>query len=208
MVTFLAMFAIALPFVISPGASFSLTIGAAAEGDVWSPVKVWAGTSLGIVVIAAVAGLTGLGTFVATNDSARLLFGVIGGFILISFGVVAVVKSFRVPSDPSADPEASRGSLVLWSFLVGISNVKALSLYALVVPSATGIPLTGGALYAAFAGTHIAMLLLWLSLLGVGVRLMPVLTQSPRARRLLVGAAGVMMVLLGVRSMVEALTAV
>lgn len=208
MPTVLALAVIALPFVVSPGASFSLTIGAAAEGDVWSPVKVWIGTSMGIVLIASIAGATGLGTFVATDGTASLLFGVIGGIILMAFGMSAVIKSLSSPWHPSVDASGSRRSLVLWSFLVVISNVKALSLYALVVPSAKGTGLTGAALYSAFAGTHVAMLLLWLSLLGVGVRRVPMLTQSARARRLLVGGAGAMMLLLGIRSLVEALSVV
>ncbi len=206
MVTLLSLLALAWPFVVSPGASFTLTIGAAAEGDFWSPLKVWAGTSLGIVVIAGVAGATGVGTFVATNDTAGLLFGLVGGIILMAFGVAAAVKAFGSSAGTASAINGSRGSLVLWSFIVVISNVKALSLYAVVVPIATDTGLTGVSLYAAFAATHIVLLLVWLSLLGLGVRRLPLLAQSPLARRILVGGAGAMMFLLGIRSILDAVT--
>jgi threonine/homoserine/homoserine lactone efflux protein len=58
----------ALPFVLSPGASFTITVTNAASGDRLSPIKVWAGTAIGIGLIALAAGLSGLGALVVSHQ--------------------------------------------------------------------------------------------------------------------------------------------
>ena len=204
MTTVLILAATALPFVISPGASFTITLGAVAAGDRRGPVKVWAGTSLGAGLIASVAAVTGLGTFIANNATANLVFGVLGGSLLIAFGVVPALRLYWRRRNGGNGTEPQQKRLVLWSFLVVITNVKALSIYAIVVPTIPQDALSGAALYASFTGIHSVLILLWLSLLGLAVRNVPGLARSPRAQGILVLAASFTMVVLGVRTIMGA----
>jgi threonine/homoserine/homoserine lactone efflux protein len=199
--------ATALPFVVSPGASFTITVSAAITGDRRAPVKVWVGTSLGILLIAGFAGLSGLGQLIAGNDVARTIFGVVGGVVLIAIGLATVVKTVRQkPSDDQSQRPVPR--LVLWAFLAVITNVKALSLYALVVPALSGAGVEGIAVFLAFAAVHVVMLLVWLTLLGAVVRVAPVLGTSRRARAVLLLLAALTLIALGFRSLIDAVTGV
>ena len=68
-----------LPFVLTPGASFTITVGAAVEGDRRAALHVWAGTALGLgVIAAAVKGAGGRVPVIpgcATNDTRRTVAG-------------------------------------------------------------------------------------------------------------------------------------
>lgn len=84
-------------------------------------------------------------------------------------------------------------------------NVKALTLYALVVPGLGTVRLTGSTLFFLFAGVHIALLLLWLTLLGEGVRRVPRVGTSPRVRAGLLSIAAATLVVIGAWTLLEAL---
>ena len=77
--TVLAAVVLLLPFVLSPGASFALTLTGATAGDRTAGLRVGIGTSIGIALIAAVAGLSGVGNLVAANELIRAWFETIGG---------------------------------------------------------------------------------------------------------------------------------
>lgn len=194
----------ALPFVVSPGASFNITIGAAVDGDRRAPFKVWAGSALGIVLIASVTGFSGLGQLIASSSMARAVFGIVGGLVLIAIGASSLVKAFRATAAPDSKPRAS-SRLILWSFLAIITNVKALSLYALVVPGLHVIGMDGPTLSLTFAVVHIALLLIWLLMLGALVRAVPILGKSGRARTILLVLAASTIILLGTLSLIGAL---
>lgn len=194
----------ALPFVISPGASFAITVDAASSGDRRAAVKVWAGTTLGITVIASIAAISGIGRFLAENDTARTIFGVAGGAVLVLLGASSLVKALK-SRHPSASKARPAGQLVLWAFLALITNIKALSLYALVVPGLDTAALVGPALFFLFAGVHVVMLLLWLTLLGEAVRRIPSVGTSPRVRAGLLSIAAVTLIVIGTRTLLEAL---
>ncbi|MBI9113738.1 LysE family translocator [Sanguibacter suaedae] len=193
-----------LPFVVSPGASFAITIDAASSGDRRAPVKVWAGTALGITVIASIAALSGVARFLAENATARSVFGVAGGTVLVILGVGSLVKARRSTHLTTPGPRPAR-QLVLWAFLALITNVKALSLYALVVPGLGTDDLAGPALFFLFAGVHVVMLLLWLTLVGEGVRRIPSIGTSPRVRAGLLSVAAVTLIVIGTLTLAEAL---
>jgi threonine/homoserine/homoserine lactone efflux protein len=195
--------ATALPFVVSPGASFTMTIGAATAGDRRAPLKVWAGTALGIVIIAAIAGLSGIGQLIAENDFVRTVFGAVGGTVLIVIGISSLVKAVRA-STTAEHARRSGPRLVLWAFLALITNLKALSLYALVVPTLNGVDIQGPALFLIFAIVHVTMLLAWLVLLGAAVNAVPVLGESQRARSILLLFAALTLVVLGALTIINA----
>lgn len=194
----------ALPFVVSPGASFAITIDAASSDDRRAPVKVWAGTALGIAVIASIAALSGIGRLLAENDTARSIFGVVGGTVLVLLGVSSLIKALKSTRPLAPSPRPAR-QLVLWAFLALVTNVKALSLYALVVPGIDTDGLTAPTLFFLFAGVHVVMLLLWLTLLGEGVRRIPSIGASPRVRAGLLSVAAVTLLVIGTQTLTEAL---
>lgn len=195
--------ATALPFVISPGASFTITIGAATLGDRRAPVKVWAGTSLGIILIAGIAGLSGIGQLIAGSDSAQTLFGITGGAVLIALGVISLIKTLHF-TPQAREPIQPNPRLVLWAFLAVITNVKAISLYALVVPTLYGAGASGLALFLAFAAVHMILLLLWLGLLGEVVKRIPALGTARRARTILLLFTAATLIFLGSRTFINA----
>lgn len=194
----------ALPFVISPGASFAITVDAASSGDRWAAFKVWLGTTLGIAIIASIAALSGIGRFLAENDTARAIFGVAGGAVLVLLGANSLVKAFRSHGSTSSVTRPAR-KLVLWAFLALITNVKALSLYALVVPGLDTSARSGPALFFLFAGVHVLLLLVWLTLLGAGVRRIPSIGTSPRVRAGLLSITAATLVVTGTQTLIEAL---
>lgn len=192
-----------LPFVITPGASFTITITAALNVDKRAPVKVWAGTALGICLIAAIAGFSGLGQLVTDSEAARTSFGIIGGLVLVAIGVASLVKLTRAEETAAQNPRpASR--LWLWAFLVVVTNVKALSLYVLVVPTIHNAGIDGPMLFAAFAATHVTMLFVWLTFIGLVVGSTPGFLKSSRTRAALLLITALTLIGLGLWTGIEA----
>jgi threonine/homoserine/homoserine lactone efflux protein len=194
-----------LPFVLSPGASFTITVTNAANGDRLSPIKVWAGTAIGIGIIASVAGLSGLGALVVSHPPARVTFGIVGGCVLAGFGVFTLVKEFR-GSGEFRGQTTNSSRLVLWSFFAVITNAKALSLYVLVVPTITVGGLSGISLYLGFAAVHMVMQLAWLAVVGFAVRLIPGVARSGTTRRILTVLGGSTMITLGALTVISSLS--
>jgi threonine/homoserine/homoserine lactone efflux protein len=188
----------AIPFVVSPGASFAITVDAASTGDRLAAVKVWAGTALGITVLASVTAVSGIGEFFAQNDIARTIFGVAGGVVLVALGASSLVKALRSFRQPLSATRAS-GRLILWSFLALITNVKALSLYVLVVPGLGATATPGPAVFFVFASVHVVLLLAWLTLLSAGVCRISSIGTSPRIRAGLLGLAATTLIIIGGR---------
>ena len=175
----------ALPFVVSPGASFAITISSSLAGDKRAAVKVWVRTALGIFLVAAVAAFSGLGQLLAGSGPSRTVFRLIGGLVLVAIGISSLVRVVRPKQIAEQNPRPA-SQLVLWAFLALVSNVKALSLYVLVVPAIDGAGIDGLALFLTCAATHVTMLLIWLTLLGIIVNAVPVLAKSYRVRTALV----------------------
>ncbi|PZE33333.1 LysE family translocator [Curtobacterium sp. MCPF17_031] len=194
----------ALPFVVSPGASFAITVDVASTGDRRGALKVWMGTALGISAIATLFALSGIGLLLAANSTARTAFGLLGGGVLVLLGFLSIVKAIRSARSSVTSPRPPR-KLVLWSFLALITNVKALSLYALVVPALHTPHLAGTALFFTFAGVHVVMLFLWLTVLAWAVRRIPNLGASPRIRTALMSAAALTLIALGSQTVIKAL---
>lgn len=193
----------ALPFVLSPGASFTITINGAANGDRWSGLKVWTGTALGILLLAFAAAQTGLGVMVANDSLIKTIFGAVGGIVLVLFGLLTIFRELR-QARASLPQSRQQPRLVLWSFLALVTNVKALSLYVLVVPTITGLALDGLSQYMSFAVVHILMLLAWLCLIALAVSIIPGVASSRVTRFFLSALAGAVMVTLGMQAIVGA----
>ena len=205
--------AVAIPFVVSPGASFVLTLEAAVAGDRRAPLGVWIGTALGISIIALIAGLSGLGDIIMRDHVMRVVLRLVGGSILIFFGAASLFKVRKPPSDTGLQtPEPGRHrqrrvheGLTIRAFLIVITNVKALSLYLLIVPTITHGGITGLPLYVAFAATHIVLLFVWLALISCLVFAVPVIARTPVIQVGLRAFAGLALIILGAKSMLDVL---
>lgn len=190
-----ALIAVALPFVVTPGASFTLTLAHATRSQSNSWRRIALGTAAGIVLLALAVGATGLGAALSAVPVIRVTLGLVGTTVLIAFGVVVLVKAIR-PASGAAE-ESAPANLVRWSFAAVVTNPKALSLYAIVVPTLAGPELHGFALFGSFAVVHIALLTAWLCITHYSVTRIPGLARSPRLQRGLFVAAGVAMIGLG-----------
>lgn len=191
-----------LPFVLAPGASFTITVGAAVDGDRRVPLRVWAGTAQGLALIAVAAAVSGVGDYVAGSPTARTAFGLIGGVVLVGLAVGSGLRARSVLTDGVTEARPQQ-RLVLWSFHAVVTNVKALSLYAVVLPTAVTAEMDSFTTFAAAAAVHITMLLAWLTLVGTLVRSTPALRRSARGRAALFAVAALALAALGLRSIVE-----
>lgn len=192
----LTLVAVAIPFVITPGASFTLTLAHAVrrEGRSWLPIA--AGTGLGILVLALLMGATGIGALLNGSPTARLLLGLVGAVVLITFGVLIMTRARRAPPEQSS-PTRPR-SLLRWSLVAVLTNPKALALYVVIVPTLPTAQVEGGFLFVLFAAVHIMLLAGWLFVVHSVATQLPVLARSIRLQRFLVTLAGVAMIILGV----------
>jgi threonine/homoserine/homoserine lactone efflux protein len=96
--------------VVSPGASFAITVSSLLAGDKRAPVKVWVGTALGIFLVAAVAAFSGLGRLLAVSGTSRTIFGLIGGLVLVAIGISSLVRVVRPKQIAEQNPSCSSGS--------------------------------------------------------------------------------------------------
>ena len=206
--TALSVLLVLLPFVLSPGASFALTVRGAASGDRAAGLRVGLGTAGGTAAIAAVAGISGVGVWVASDTSTRAWFEIVGGVLLVGFGVAPLVRTWRrrrrIGSQPTGVPP---GRLVAWALVAVVTNVKALTLYFVVVPSMipdAASPLGG---YAMVAAVHIALLFVWLTLITVLITRVPAISTNPRVTVALQLAASGALIVLGVQSSVSGIFA-
>ena len=193
-----------LPFVVTPGASSTITVSAAVDGDRRAHLRVWAGTALGIALIAVVAAVSGVGGHVASSQTTRTVFGLASGAVLLGLAAGSGMRARRTLRDGITQPPA-QPRLVAWAFLALVTNVKALGLYVVVLPAAVPERASGLAAYTSFAAVHTAMLLAWLVLVGTLVRRTPALRGSARARATLFVLAALALCALGVRSIVDVL---
>jgi threonine/homoserine/homoserine lactone efflux protein len=206
--TILAAALLLLPFVLSPGASFALTVSGAATGDRAAGLRVGLGTALGITLIAAVAGTSGVGVVVASNTLIRAWFEIVGGLLLIAFGAAPLVKTWRARSPAASQRSEPRPvRLVAWGFVAVITNAKALALYVIVVPSTMSAEASPFAGYATIAAVHIALLFVWLALIAVLITRVPAIAHSHRIMMGLQLAASGVLIGLGVHSGISGLVA-
>ena len=215
MTAVLALTVVALPFVITPGASFTLTVAHAHPSQTPAWRRIALGTSVGLLVIASLVGVTGLGVFLISTPALRVGLGLVGAAVLIAYGATICARAFRVGGDhadsavtapdPTASDRASPDRLVRWSFLMVLTNPKALALYVLIVPTLARPGLDGLALLVTFAAIHICLQSAWLCLIHNGVVRIPALARDARLRRRLLGAAGGLMIVLGILALLHTL---
>ncbi|RKW70465.1 LysE family translocator [Galactobacter caseinivorans] len=190
-----------LPFVLTPGASFALTVNAAATGDRRAGLRVTLGTAMGLALIAAVAGLSGLGAFVASHELIRAWFQLLGGALLFGFGAVPLIKTWRARNRTEPRPSAPHPTRLMgWAFVAVVTNVKALAIYLIVVPPLLSPTAPQLGSYATVAAIHSGMVLLWLCLITALITRTPAIARNPRVTLNLQLASSAALLLLGAQS--------
>lgn len=175
------MMVVALPFVLSPGASFSLVLAHTMTGSRNAAGKVILGTGAGLFALAAVVGLSGIGAILQAHPLARALVTVAGAIVLSVLGARMIVAGLR-GRQGSSTGTAEPGNLAMWSFVVVITNAKALTLYLVVVPTVASGELAGAQPYLAFAAVHTVLQALWLGGVAAMATRLPEAARSPRGQ--------------------------
>lgn len=187
--------------MLTPGASFALTVDAAAAGDRRAGLRVTVGTAAGLALIAVVAGVSGLGTFVASHEPVRAWFQILGGAFLICFGAIPLVKAWTARRRRETERAVHHPTrLMAWAFVVVVTNVKALVIYLILVPPILSpeVPAIGG--YVIVATIHSAMVLLWLCLITALITRVPAIATNPRVTLVLRVASSTALLFLGAQS--------
>lgn len=117
-----------LPFVLTPGASLALTTERAAAKDPRGVAAVIVGTSVGIVALTICSGFVGV---VLTDGPWRSAITVVGGLVLVAFGVRGLLATY------SRHPRRERPTRMSAPVAAGVmlANPKALTLYLAAVPA-------------------------------------------------------------------------
>ena len=176
---------VALPFVVSPGVSLTLTVHHTVAGRRWAGLLVAAGTVAGMATIAGTLAWSPLGPALAAHPESRRWLALLGGAVLAVLGV-RLLWSARRASTPDAPPAATPWALVRDAYVGVLLNPKALTVYLVVVPALTDRIGATSPPFGPFACVHAVMQVVWLVLVGlVAVRL-----PLARGRRALAAVAG------------------
>ena len=123
---------VVLPLVITPGASFALTVAGAVERSRWIGVRIAIGTATAISVIAAAVCFTPLAQTLSDSRLARLL-GYVGAAVLFALAARVGYAAIRT-GHPAGGRQPGARSALARAFMTTIVNPKALAVYLVVVP--------------------------------------------------------------------------
>ena len=187
--------AVVLPLVITPGASFALTVSGAVERSRWIGARIASGTAAAIAVIAAAVCYTPLAQTLSDSRLAHLL-GYIGAAVLFALAARVALSAIKAGQRPGAHrPRA--GSALARAFMATIVNPKALTVYLVVMPGvAASLGQSLKTIGVVFAATHILCMFGWLAAVGALIQRARWL-GSPRSRRVLQFAAAAGLVITG-----------
>jgi threonine/homoserine/homoserine lactone efflux protein len=186
---------VVLPLVITPGASFALTVSGAVERSRWIGARIAIGTAAAITVIAAAVCYTPLAQTLSDSRLAHLL-GYIGAVVLFALAARVALSAIKAGQRPDAHPPRA-GSASARAFMATIVNPKALTVYLVVVPGvAASLGQSLKTIGAVFAVTHIICMSGWLAAVDALIQRASWL-GSPRSRRVLQLAAAAGLVITG-----------
>jgi len=186
---------VVLPLVITPGASFALTVAGAVERSRWIGVRIAIGTAAAISVIAAAVCFTPLALTLSDSRLARLL-GYVGAAVLFALAARVGYAAIRT-GHPAGGRQPGARSASARAFMTTIVNPKALAVYLVVVPGvAVSLGQSLRSIGVVFAVTHIACTFGWLTAVDAAIQRARWLGQ-PRSRRVLQLAAAAGLVVTG-----------
>jgi threonine/homoserine/homoserine lactone efflux protein len=186
---------VVLPLVITPGASFALTVAGAVEGSRWVGARIALGTAAAISLIAAAVCFTPLAQTLGDSRLARLL-GYVGAAVLFALAARVAYPAIRTGRRPGPHRPQARSASAR-AFMATIVNPKALTVYLVIVPGlAASLGQSLRSVGVVFAVTHIICSFGWLTTVDGLIRRARWLGQ-PRSRRVLQLAAAAGLVVTG-----------
>ena len=185
-----------LPLSVTPGASSTLVTTRVLAGGRAEGVKVAVGTACGLYVHATTAAI-GLATLVMASSQAFLALKVAGAAYLIVIGLSTLLGRQSRPKRRL--PWTGHGSYVQ-AFLGNVLNPKAAGVYLTLLPQFLDArrPVVGQ-IYA-LATVHVAVAMVYLSLLSCVTAAAGVVLARPAWRRGGQRVTGAVLVLFGVRT--------
>jgi threonine/homoserine/homoserine lactone efflux protein len=178
---------VVLPLVVTPGASFALTVAGAVERTRWIGARIAVGTATAISLIAAAVCCTPL---------AHLL-GYVGAVVLFALAARVAYSAMSTENRPGAREPGARSASAR-AFMTTIVNPKALAVYLVVVPGvAVSLGQSLRSIGVVFAVTHIVCTFGWLTAVDAAIQRARWLGQ-PRSRRVLKLAAAIGLIVTGV----------
>jgi threonine/homoserine/homoserine lactone efflux protein len=184
---------VVLPIVITPGASFALTVAGAVEGSRWIGPRIAIGTAAAISLIAAAVCFTPLAQTLSDSRLGRLL-GFAGAAVLLALAARVAYPALRTGPRPGPRKQGARSASAR-AFTATIVNPKALTVYLVIVPGlAASLGQSLRSIGVLFAAIHIICSFGWLTTVGSLIQRARWLGQ-PRSRRVLqlAAAAGLAM---------------
>jgi threonine/homoserine/homoserine lactone efflux protein len=165
---------VVLPLVVTPGASFALTVAGAVERTRWIGARI------------AVC-FTPLAQTLGDSRLAHLL-GYVGAVVLFALAARVAHSAIRTQSQPDGREPGTRSASAR-AFMTTIVNPKALAVYLVVVPGvAVSLGQSLRSIGVVFAVTHIVCTFGWLTAVDAAIQRARWLGQ-PRSRRVLKLAA-------------------
>jgi threonine/homoserine/homoserine lactone efflux protein len=178
---------VVLPLVITPGASFALTVAGAVEGPRWIGVRIALGTTAAIALIAAAVCFTPLAQTLGDSRFDHLL-GYAGAAVLFALAARVAYAAMKAGRRPGPHRPGAR-SAPARAFMATIVNPKALTIYLVIVPGlAVSLGQSLRSTGIVFALTHIICTFGWLTTVDCLIQRARWLGQ-PRSRRVLQLAA-------------------
>lgn len=194
-----------LPIVVTPGASFTLVTGRALAGDRRGSVAVVAGTAVGIVTHALLAGL-GLAAIVMASAEAFTIVRLVGAGVMVVLGLQLLWQartgrtSGRV-AVADATPTAFWATLAQ-AYVANVLNVKAAAVYLTLAPQFLSADRAVVPSMLCLAGLHIIIQVVWLGSWIIGWSRLSRRFNPAAWRRRIDALGGAVLVILGIRTVV------
>lgn len=195
--TLLTYLSVTFFLVVTPGITTTIVIQRTLRSGVRAGVAAAAGAAAGNSTHALLAGL---GLSVVLRRSPRLLaaLGIAGGLYLCWLGLSTLVRAYRGRPPLASEPGATRGSAVREGWTGTVLNPSIVTFYLTVLPSF--IPPDGSiAAFALLAAIHVSMAFACHLCWAVALDRLRALLAHPLALRALDAAAGVALMLLGIK---------
>lgn len=202
---FLTYLAVAAVLIVTPGPDMALVARNAFKGGAGAARATAVGVGTGILGWGLCSAL-GLAALLAASATLFAGLKLAGALFLVFLGLRSLWAAARRAEAPAIPPSAPPAPLgVRDAYLQGLFgnllNPKAGVIFVAIVPQFI-VPSDGPLRIAAMTAAFVVMVTAWLTVYG-GVVARAATRFGPRVRRALDGAAGAVMVALGVRLAVE-----
>lgn len=194
-----------LPIVVTPGASFTLVTGRALAGDRRGSVAVVAGTAVGIITHALLAGL-GLAAVVMASSEAFTVVRLVGAGVMVVLGLQLLWQA-RTGRTSGRSVAADAKPTAFWAtlaqaYVANFLNVKAAAIYLTLAPQFLSADQAAVPSMLCLASLHIIIQVAWLGFWIIGWSRLSRRFDPALWRRRINALGGAVLVALGIRTVV------